>query len=322
VKPGLRSDDRSVSDNLKSSLSNYLEVELVLLVDIYNELESNDFKILNLLDRLLSKYEYVPIEVIENKVKIPPKELHRRLSKLNKLKVIKRSLAPFHGYRLTYLGLDCLAVRDLVRRGVIAYLGTMVGMGKESEIYIAKDSEGNVIAVKFYKIGRVSFQKVVRVRSYLTDEPNWMIRSKVAAEREFKALKELMNYSKYVPKVYGWSRHAVVTEYIEGTELYRYAEAKDPLSMLRKILSTLRDAYVKVGIVHGDLSEYNVMVKIESEDPYIIDWPQYVYRDDPEHERYLRRDVEYIIKFFKRKYRVEIDVSTALSYVKGEINEV
>ena len=295
---------------------------MTLLVDVYNELESNDFKILSLLERLLSKYEYVPLEVIESRVKLPPKEVHRRLSKLNKLKVIKRSLAPFHGYRLTYLGLDCLAIRDLVRRGVIAYLGTMVGMGKESEIYIAKDSEGNVIAVKFYKIGRVSFQKVARVRSYLVDEPNWMIRSKVAAEREFKALKDLMKYAKYVPKVYAWSKHAVVTEYIEGIELYRYAEAKDPLSMLEKILITLREAYEKVGIVHGDLSEYNILVKIENEEPYIIDWPQYVYRDDPVHERYLRRDIEYIIKFFKRKYRVDIDVSKALSFVKGEINEI
>ncbi len=295
---------------------------MTLLIDVYNELESNDFKILSLLERLLSKYEFVPLEVIESRVKIPPKEVHRRLSKLNKLKVIKRSLAPFHGYRLTYLGLDCLAIRDLVKRGVIAYLGTMVGMGKESEIYIAKDSEGNVIAVKFYKIGRVSFQKVARVRSYLVDEPNWMIRSKVAAEREFKALKDLMKYAKYVPKVYAWSKHAVVTEYVEGIELYRYADARDPLSILEKILITLREAYEKVGIVHGDLSEYNILIKLESEEPYIIDWPQYVYRDDPVHERYLRRDIEYIIKFFKRKYRVDIDVSKALSFVKGEINEI
>jgi len=282
----------------------------MLLAEVFKELDDRDFKILNLFERLLNKYEYIPIEVIERKLNVPPKELSMRLRKLHKLKVIKRTLAPFHGYRLTYLGLDCLALRELVRRGVIAYLGDKVGMGKESEIYIAKDNEGNLLAVKFYKIGRVSFQKVARVRSYLTDEPNWMIRSIVAAEREFKALRDLMNFTPYVPKVRAWSKHAVVINYIEGIELYRYKEAINPLSILKRILHAIRAAFINIGIIHGDLSEYNVIVEVKDNDeiPYIIDWPQYLYRDDPNYEAYLRRDVEYIVKFFKRRYRINIDV--------------
>ena len=294
----------------------------MLLAEIYRQLDSTDFKILSLFERLLNKYEYIPLDIIERRIILPPRELANKLRKLHKLKVIKRSLTPFHGYRLTYLGLDCIALRDLVRKDIIAYLGDKIGMGKESEIYIAKDKEENLLAVKFYKIGRISFQKVARVRSYLTDERNWMIRSMVAAEREFKALKDLINHTPYVPKVRGWSKHAVVIDYIEGIELYRYKNARDPESILKRILHALRAAFINLGVIHGDLSEYNVLVEVKEEIPYIIDWPQYLYKDDPAHEMYLKRDVEYIVKFFKRKYRVNIDSNEALKYVKGIINEL
>jgi len=294
----------------------------MLLAEIYRQLDSTDFKILSLFERLLNKYEYIPLDIIERRIILPPRELANKLRKLHKLKVIKRSLTPFHGYRLTYLGLDCIALRDLVRKDIIAYLGDKIGMGKESEIYIAKDKEGNLLAVKFYKIGRISFQKVAKVRSYLTDERNWMIRSMVAAEREFKALKDLINHTPYVPKVRGWSKHAVVIDYIEGIELYRYKDARDPESILKRILHALRAAFINLGVIHGDLSEYNVLVEVKEEIPYIIDWPQYLYKDDPAHEMYLKRDVEYIVKFFKRKYGVNIDGDEALKYVKGVINEL
>jgi len=294
----------------------------MLLAEIYRQLDNTDFKILSLFERLLNRYEYIPLDIIERRINLPPRELASKLRKLHKLKVIKRSLTPFHGYRLTYLGLDCIALRDLVRKDIIAYLGDKIGMGKESEIYIAKDKEGNLLAVKFYKIGRISFQKVARVRSYLTDERNWMIRSMVAAEREFKALKDLINHTPYVPKVRGWSKHAVVIDYVEGIELYRYKDARDPESILKRILHALRAAFINLGIVHGDLSEYNVLVEVKEEIPYIIDWPQYLYKDDPAHEMYLKRDVGYIVKFFKRKYGVNIDSNEALKYVKGVINEL
>ncbi len=287
---------------------------------VYRKLGKDDFKVLRVLDSLLGRYEYVPLDIIERRSALPPLRLTRALDRLSKVKAIVRRPTPKVSYRITYIGLDLLAVYSLSRKDAIAFLGTKIGTGKESEIYIAKDSSGRLLAIKFYKIGRVSFQKVKRVRQYLVDEPNWMIRSKIAAEREFKALKDLSKYTDFVPKVYAWDRHAVVMDYIKGIELYRYKVALKPESILLKILDVLRKAYLNVGIVHGDLSEYNIVVSIEGDEevPYIIDWPQYVYRDDPQHEVYLRRDVEHLLKFFKRRYRITIDVERAIRYVRGE----
>ena len=104
----------------------------------------------------------------------------------------------------------------------------------------------------------------------------------------------------------------------------RYKDAFDPLGMLAKIVSVIREAYLKLGIVHGDLSEYNIIVHVREgiETPFIIDWPQYVYRDDPQSIIYLKRDIEYIIKFFKRRYRTTLDCEATLKYVMGEIDEL
>ncbi len=294
------------------------------LARIYKSLENVDFKILSILDSLLDKFEYVPLEVIERRCNLNPKELSRRLDKLHRLRTVRRSTSPKIGYKLTYLGLDCLALHALARKDIIAFLGSKIGMGKESEIYLAKTPDNKLVAVKFYKIGRISFQKVKRVRSYVVDESNWLIRSKIAAEREFNALRDLVKYTDYVPNVWGWNRHAVVIDYIEGIELYRYRDAFDPLGMLTKIMTVIREAYLKLGIVHGDLSEYNIIVHIRNniETPYIIDWPQYIYRDDPQSLIHLKRDVEYIIKFFKRRYRTSLDYEVALKYVMGEIDEL
>lgn len=294
------------------------------LAKIYRKLEPSDFRVLGSLDASLDKFEFVPVEYLERRTKLNVKELARRLDKLEKLKLISRGFTPKLGYRITYLGLDSLALHALVNRNIVAFLGTKVGVGKESEIYIAKTPENKLIAIKFYKIGRISFRKVKRVRPYLVDETNWLIRSKIAAEREYKALGDLIKYTEYVPTPVGWNRHAVVIEFIEGIELYRYKDAIDPENMLNKILSTIRVAYLNVNIVHGDLSEYNILVTFSKDEeiPIIIDWPQYIYRDDPRSDNLLRRDVEYIVKFFKRRYRTSVDVDRAFRYIKGEIDAV
>ncbi|MCD6323660.1 MAG: serine/threonine protein kinase [Desulfurococcales archaeon] len=290
----------------------------LMLHNILPSLEPADFKVLKVLDRYLGRFEYVPIEVIESRVRLSPKKVMKSLMKLSEIKAVIKGGAGNRGYRLTYLGLDLLAVNLLAKKEIITHLGPPIGVGKESEIYLAKLREGPEAAIKFYRIGRISFQKVVRVRDYLTDEANWLIRSKTAAEREYKALKDLMRFTRHVPKVFGWSKHAVVMEYLQGVELHKLRDLPKPREVLMDLLSVLRVAYKQLGIVHGDLSEYNVIVSEGSWEPYIIDWPQYLYIHDPRHEDVLRRDVWNLIKFFKRRYGVNVELDAALRYVKGE----
>lgn len=48
------------------------------------------------------------------------------------------------GYRLTTLGYDYLALRALCSRDVVGSIGNQIGVGKESDIYVAGDKDSNV----------------------------------------------------------------------------------------------------------------------------------------------------------------------------------
>ncbi|MET1128636.1 MAG: RIO1 family regulatory kinase/ATPase [Thermoproteota archaeon] len=294
-----------------------------MLALLYKRLTERDFRVLLSVEAGLARFEYVPVEFIVRKSRLPESVASSVLSKLNKLKLLERRVGNHIGYRLTYLGMDIIALHSLVERGVVHALGDKLGVGKESEVYSGLTPSGDRIIVKFHKLGRTSFHKVARVRPYVVDRPymSWLQLARIAGQREFRALDELYKAGALVPKPLGYSRHAVVTEYVWGVELYRYTSAQDPEAILAKVLDTVRKAYLDVGIVHGDLSEYNIIVSVEedgNEVPYVIDWPQYVERDNPAAESLLRRDVEYIVKFFNKKYKLNVDLEKALRYVKGE----
>lgn len=284
---------------------------------IYRSLTDDDFKVLFTLEKSLVNHEYVPLRTLEKLCGMYEEKLQLILGKLHNLKLVKReTISGEKMYRLTYLGYDMLAIRALAKTNVIEALGDIVGTGKESEIYLGLAPGGVRVAVKFLRIGKTSFRQTARVRPWVRDKSlSWYAQSKIAAEREFKALKELVTHKAYVPSPLGYNRHVVVVEFIDGVELYERPPLENPENVLDKILVTIAVAYHKAQIVHGDLSEYNVLVRRGDETPFIIDWPQYVYRDDPSAGELLKRDVHYIVKFFNKVYGAKVSLEEAVRRV-------
>lgn len=268
----------------------------------------------------MSKHQYVPEEVICNIVNLPPQKTSRHLKRVHKNGLIQKWSGPYIGYALNTAGYDCLALYDLVEADVLQAFGKPLGVGKESDVYDALTPEGRRVALKLHRLGRRSFRQTRRKRGYVTKRRrvSWLYQSKLAAEKEFEALKLVYPVGVAVPKPISQNRHIIVMGMIEGAELFRHKEIIHPQKILDEILFNVRKAYLKASVVHADLSEYNVILQPNLH-ILIIDWPQYVKRNHPNAEQLLKRDVKNILQFFKHKHPLKTNLEEVLAYVKGEV---
>ncbi len=286
-------------------------------VKVFRQLESEDFRILNIIESAMSKREFVPVEQIQKYAKLPMDRIEFTLGRLNKLGLIYRIKGAYVGHTLNYAGYDCLAINTLVKAGVIDSFGQSLGVGKEADVYDALSADGKRIAVKFHRLGRISFRQTRRKRGYIREHSSWLFQSHVSAEKEFQAMQLVYKNGVSVPEPISQNRHVIAMGMIEGAELSKYKEIQKPEKILKEILRNVRKAYLKAHVIHADLSEYNIILKPDGH-ILIIDWPQYVMSDHANAEELLERDLKNVLTFFNRKFNVKVAIEEACDYVTGK----
>jgi len=288
-----------------------------IAVQVFRTLENEDFRVLQVIEAAMSKHEFVPKELIAKYAKFSLEETDFRLSRLKKSGLIYQMRGPYVGCTLNYAGYDCLAINALVKAGVLEAFGKPLGVGKEADVFDALNPKEERIAVKFHRLGRISFRQTLRKRGYTTEHASWLFQSRLAAEKEFQALKLVFPHKVAVPEPISQNRHVIAMGMIEGAELAEWKEIPKPEKILKEILRNIRKAYLKAGIIHADISEYNVILKPDMH-ILIIDWPQYVTREHPNAKQLLTRDVKNILQYFKRKRMLKVKLKEALAYVTGK----
>jgi RIO kinase 2 len=286
-------------------------------VHVFRQLESEDLRILQIIEAAMSKREFVPKEQIAKYAQLPLERIDFTLGRLNKLGLIYSMHGAYVGHTLNYAGYDCLAINAFVKAGLIEAFGQTLGVGKEADVYDALTPEGTRIAVKFHRLGRISFRQTRRKRGYLTERAGWLFQSRLAAEREFQALKIVYQHGVAVPEPLSQNRHAIAMGIIEGAELAKWKEIPKPEKVLKEILRNVKKMYLKAGVIHADLSEYNIILKPDMH-ILIIDWPQYVMANHPNAQQLLMRDVKNVLKYFSRKYRLKVKTKEVYAYVTGK----
>ncbi|MGZ4850770.1 MAG: RIO1 family regulatory kinase/ATPase domain-containing protein [Candidatus Bathyarchaeia archaeon] len=292
-----------------------------IAVKVFRELESEDFRILNIIESAMSKREFVPTEQIQKYAKLPMDRIQFTLSKIHKLGLIYQTKGAYVGHTLNYVGYDCLAINTLVKAGVINSFGQILGVGKEADVYDALNGEGKRIAVKFHRLGRISFRQTRRKRGYAREHSSWLFLSHIAAEKEFQAMQLVYKNGVSVPEPLSHNRHVIAMGMIEGAELSKYSEIGKPEKVLKEILRNVRRTYLKAHVIHADLSEYNIILRPDGH-ILIIDWPQYVMADHANAEELLERDLKNIITFFSRRFNLKVVAEKACDYVTGKVRSL
>jgi RIO kinase 2 len=288
-----------------------------LAVRVFKELESEDFRVLHIIEAAMAKREFVPVEQIQKYAKVPMDRIDFTLGKLNKLGLIYSARGAYTGHTLNYIGYDCLAINNLVKGNIISSFGQSLGVGKEADVYDALSPQGRRIAVKFHRLGRISFRQTRRKRGYIREHSTWLFQSHLAAEKEFQAMKLVYENGVSVPEPISQNRHVIAMGMIEGGELSKYKDVGDAKKVLREILRNIKKAYTKAHVIHADLSEYNLILQPDGH-ILIIDWPQAIKTDHANAAELLERDLRNVLVFFSRKFNVELPVTEACKYVIGE----
>ncbi|MCD6414233.1 MAG: serine protein kinase RIO [Candidatus Diapherotrites archaeon] len=205
----------------------------------------------------------------------------------------------------------------LIRKGEMDGLEHIISTGKEADVYRAL-LEGNPRACKIYRYETTSFRNMWE---YIEGDRRFteLTRSRrklitIWCRKEFRNLQTAFNAGCSVPEPFAVLNNVLVMEFIGGDDAapsLRLAKLPDYEKALQEIIEDIKRLH-RAGIVHADLSEYNILVWKNK--LWMIDMGQSVPTSHPKATEFLRRDVSNICRYFK-KIGVKTDEKDIFDYI-------
>ena len=217
-----------------------------------------------------------------------------------------------------------MTVYALLNKGVIKKLLGVIKSGKESRIYVGVGPNSENLAVKIYLTVSAEFKR--GMIPYIEGDPRFRevkhdSKSLVYtwAQKEFKNLLKAGEAGVRVPKPVVVEKNVLVMEFI-GTDgvaapTLRDIRLRNPKTIYGAVLADVKILYRKAGMVHGDLSEYNIM--IQNGKPVIFDMGQSVLVGHPLAYELLQRDVKNLNSFFDKLGIETKDTNQLTRWVTG-----
>jgi RIO kinase 1 len=195
----------------------------------------------------------------------------------------------------------------LFNKGTIDKLHGVVKAGKEARVYYATDKDEKELAVKIYYTHTAEFRK--GMMQYIQGDPRFKrIRSNARSliytwnQKEFNNLQLCEEAGISSPRPIEFIRNILVMTFIgeDGipAPLLREREPENPQIFYNKVLDQMQKMWQKAGLAHGDLSEYNIMLR--KEQPVIFDVSQAMLTIHPLAPTLIERDIKNINNFFRR----------------------
>jgi RIO kinase 1 len=198
------------------------------------------------------------------------------------------------------------AIYRLVQAGHIDAVGGPLSTGKEANVYEALGPDDTTVAIKIYRINASNFQ---HMQEYLEGDPRFEDthgnKKRVVlawVKKEFANLRRASAAGVRVPEPIAVERNVLVMEYL-GTASGRAkrlteVDIENPetaFEVVREYMCRL----AATGLVHGDLSEYNIV--FHEGQLCLLDLGQAVTVHHPNATDFLHRDCRNVADFFGRQ---------------------
>jgi RIO kinase 1 len=217
-----------------------------------------------------------------------------------------------------------MVIYELLNSDVLYEVHGVVNAGKEARVYWGKNKQGKDLAVKVYLTASAEFRKGMlkyiegdyRFKGIKRDTRSMIF---AWAQKEFRNLEQASRAKVRVPEPIAVKNNVLVMEFIgkDGVNAPSLKEQApdDPEKVYGVLLTYLERLYRKADLVHGDLSEYNVMMWKGK--PVIFDVAQAVPTSHPMAAFFLRRDLTNVSRFFSRLGVNVLSVDEAYKKVVG-----
>jgi RIO kinase 1 len=200
-----------------------------------------------------------------------------------------------------------MIIYRLLNRGHIKKINGVVRSGKESRLYWGVDRRSRPVAIKIFLTTSAEFLKgrIMYLRGderFRSARKNTRSLINLWALKEFKNLQLASEVGVRVPAPIKVDGNVLLMEFVgrngEPASLLRETPLDHPARVYDKIAEAIRTLYQKARLVHGDLSEYNIMV-VKSQ-PVIFDFAQAVITEHPMARSFLERDLLRMNGYFSK----------------------
>lgn len=227
----------------------------------------------------------------------------------------------------------------MLNKKIISEINGCLSTGKEANVYHASAANGKEYAIKIYKTSILVFKDREKYvagefrfrKGHCKSNPRKLI--KLWAEKEIRNLKRIHQSSIPCPEPLLVKSNVLMMEFIgkDGKAAPRLKDAENIQQetygkIYLQLLRDMRTLYQDCHLIHGDLSEYNLLY--QNEKLYMIDVSQSIEHDHASALEFLRRDILNVNAYFKKKQVITFslrqcfDFITDISIVSGTENDL
>lgn len=210
-------------------------------------------------------------------------------------------------------------LQELKRKGYYDELSRPIKTGKEGDVYLAYKGD-ELRAIKIYRITSANFKKISEyiTRDFRFKSIKGNLRKVILAwaQKEFRNLNLCHKESMNVPFAYKQLNNVIIMEYIEG-DMLKDTYIENPKAFYKSLIEQLRLLKNDALLIHGDLSEYNILVK--NQRPYLIDFGQAMsIKNNDDFERFqdlFERDILNVVNHLNKKYELNLKVEDVIKEI-------